>query len=114
MLGGFLTRVIFCLVSHLFKLELVGFNVLFHLVESGQAFRSEILQLLNSLTNQSFFEQAVDEALMVFFLLEASEDLAFVNDFSLFFGVLTLSALNIFKVKQSPLNHEFLPANALI
>lgn len=76
---------ILVLVSHLLELGLVGLDVLLDLIQSGQTFGAEVLELLNGLPDEALFQQAVDEAFVVLFRLEAGEDFALVDDFTLFF-----------------------------
>ena len=92
-------RVVFLIVVALtLNFEFLGLNVLFDLVQVGQALRPEVLQLLNGLPQQPFFEDAVDQIGVLFCRVESGKDFHFVDDLPILFGLFALKFLDLFQV----------------
>ena len=80
------TRVVFVVVVNCtLVFEFLRLNELFNLVQICQPFAPEVLQLHYGLSEEALFEHAVDELAVVFFCVEARENLHLVNDITLFF-----------------------------
>lgn len=92
----------------------LGIDVLFDLVQTGEALRPEELHLLYDFSEKPLFDQVVNNFLMLFLRVEPGENLHGVDDISLFFGSLPLIFLSSLKIEKTSLNDELLPPDSFV
>jgi len=80
----------------------------------GQALALEELELLDDFLEQAFFEQSVDQLLVLLFGVEASKDFHLVYDLALFLGLFPLKFLDLLQIKESTLDDKLLATDSLI
>lgn len=92
---------------------LAALDFLVSLGQGSESFALEIFQVLQSLPNLLFFEDALNQFLVVFGRAEPGKYLHHVVDLFLFFGPGLVESALLLQVQQLPANDKFLPSDPL-
>lgn len=93
---------------------LLLFEKFLDLVETCETFLLEVFELLNNFSEESFFDETVDQLFVVLGSVEASKYLHCVYDLSLLLGLFAFKFLNLFEIKQISLNDKLLSPDSLV